>query len=120
MSLESLLEQLEARPAVTPVTPRNAAGVTAKAANSAGCTPVTPVTPKNHKHQAQTQPHCNAAADDAQTIDPERYEIVEFNDWLLPSGRRVAFKLAIPKERHDGFELIRILERRDAAARVAP
>lgn len=43
-------------------------------------------------------------------IHPERYEIVEFTDWRLPSGKRVAFKLAIPKEKYDGFELLRLLE----------
>jgi restriction endonuclease Mrr len=41
---------------------------------------------------------------------PECYEIVEFTDWRLPSGRRVTFKLAIPKEKYDGFELLRLLD----------
>lgn len=48
--------------------------------------------------------------DDDVLMHPERYEIVEFTEWRLPSGRRVAFKLAIPKERYDGFELLRLLE----------
>lgn len=42
--------------------------------------------------------------------DPERYEIIEFTNWRLPSGRRVAFKMAIPREKYDGFELLRLLE----------
>jgi hypothetical protein len=37
--------------------------------------------------------------------------IVVFDEWRLPSGRRVAFKLAIPKEKYDGFELLRLLEK---------
>lgn len=52
--------------------------------------------------------------DDDILTHPERYEIVEFTEWVLPSGRRVAFKLAIPKAKYDGFELIKLLEQREA------
>jgi hypothetical protein len=50
------------------------------------------------------------SGDDDLLTHPERYEVVQFTDWRLPSGRRVAFKLAIPKEKYDGFELLRLLE----------
>lgn len=44
---------------------------------------------------------------------PDEDVIVEFTDWRLPSGRRVAFKLAIPSGRYDGFELLELLEKLD-------
>jgi hypothetical protein len=50
------------------------------------------------------------SGDDDLLSHPERYEVVQFTGWRLPSGRRVAFKLAIPKEKYDGFELLRLLE----------
>ncbi|MGZ8243646.1 hypothetical protein [Methylomagnum sp.] len=52
----------------------------------------------------------NRHRDEDNPADPERCEIIEFTRWRLPSGRCVAFKLAIPKEKYDGFALLHLLE----------
>lgn len=43
-------------------------------------------------------------------INERDFEIVTFESFTLRSGRRVAFKLAIPKDKYDGIELLRMLE----------
>jgi hypothetical protein len=61
----------------------------------------------------RTSGNVTEPTDDDLLTHPERYEVVEFPDWRLPSGRRVTFNLAIPKERYDGFELLRLLDIRE-------
>lgn len=39
-----------------------------------------------------------------------KFVVVNFESFTLQSGRRVAFKLAIPKDKYDGIELLRMLE----------
>lgn len=69
-------------------------------------------TPKNGT-AARVAEESAGFADCDPLTHPEHYEIIEFTRWRLPSGRCVAFKLAIPKEKYDGFALLHLLEKRD-------
>ena len=104
-----MLEDLIARLERERMLPAPLAGHTGNIGESSRVTAADRAIPEgNAGHTGNTEKEIGRDENDV-LKHPERYEIIEFTQWRLPSGRRVAFKLAIPKEKYDGFELLRLL-----------
>jgi hypothetical protein len=95
MGLNSLLQKLESRDAVTSVTPAEKQGVTPKAAPAKACTPVTPVTPQIERNELLAQFRLDLCANDPEPeaiarVNNIAYSLITVNGWKFPEAMTAA------------------------------